>query len=67
MNTITDDQDLADLRALAAHGDRDAADQLVELAGKRGDVHELRRLADSGTRDAADVLAELADERDEDA
>lgn len=37
-------------------------DQLVELAGERGDLDELRRLADSGNRDAADVLAELADE-----
>jgi hypothetical protein len=60
------DRDLVDLRARAASGDRDAVDQLVELAGERGDVDELRRLADGGSRDAADVLAELADEHDDD-
>jgi hypothetical protein len=60
------DQDLSDLRARAATGDRDAVDQLVELAGERGDTDELRRLADSGSRDAADVLAELADGQDDD-
>jgi hypothetical protein len=53
------DHDLVDLRALAASGDQDAVDQLVELAGERGDMDELRRLADSGSRDAADVLAEV--------
>jgi hypothetical protein len=57
------DHDLVDLRARAATGDRDAADQLVELAGERGDTDELRRLADSGNRDAADVLTELAEEQ----
>jgi hypothetical protein len=39
------DQDLLDLQARAATGDRDAVDQLVELAGERGDMDELRRLA----------------------
>jgi hypothetical protein len=31
------DSDLLDLRRRAAEGDRDAIDQLVELAGERGD------------------------------
>ncbi len=60
------DHELLDLRARAANGDRDAVDQLVELAGERGDIAELRRLADSGNRDAADVLTELAEEQDDD-
>ena len=60
---MTDD-DLLDLRARAATGDQDALDQLVELAGERGDMDELRRLADRGNRDAADVLTELAEEQD---
>ena len=59
------DHELADLRAQAAAGDRDAIDQLVELAGERGDMDELRRLADAGSRDAADVLTELAAEQDD--
>ena len=59
------DRDLLDLRARAATGDRDAVDQLVELAGERGDLDELRRLAAGGSTDAADVLAELAGEQDE--
>ena len=54
--------DLSDLRERAAGGDRDAVDQLVELAGERGDLDELWRLADRGSRDASDVLAELAEE-----
>jgi hypothetical protein len=54
------------LRRLADNGSRDAVDQLVELAGERGDTGELRRLADSGSRDAADVLAELADGQNDD-
>jgi hypothetical protein len=61
---MTDD-DLLDLRARAANGDRDAVDQLVELAGERGDMDELRRLANGGNRDAADVLTELAEEHNE--
>jgi hypothetical protein len=59
------DHELSDLRARAAAGDRDAVDQLVELAGERGDLDELRRLADGGSRDAADVLAELTGEDDD--
>ena len=59
------DQDLASLRARAAGGDHDAVDELVELAGERGDLDELRSLADRGSQDAADVLAELAEEQDE--
>jgi uncharacterized protein YndB with AHSA1/START domain len=55
--------ELVELRARAADGDRDAVDQLVELAGERGDMDELRRLADAGSRDAADQLVELAAER----
>lgn len=58
--------EVADLRGRAAAGDTDAADQLVELAGERGDLDELRRLAAAGNRDAADVLVELAGERGED-
>jgi hypothetical protein len=45
------DPDLSALRARAADGDRNALDQLVELAGERGDMDELRRLADSGSSD----------------
>ena len=60
------DHDLLDLRARAANGDKDAVDQLVELAGERGDLDELRRLAGNGSRDAADVLAELAEDQDDD-
>jgi len=60
---VTDD--LASLREAAAAGDRDAVDELVELAGERGDVEELRRLADSGHDDAVAVLVELAGERED--
>ena len=59
------DQDLEELRARAATGDRDAVDQLVELAGERGDVEELRRLAEGGNSDVADMLTELEEEHDE--
>ena len=58
--------ELSDLRAQASNGDQGAIDQLVELAGERGDFDELRRLADAGSRDAADVLVELAEDRAED-
>jgi hypothetical protein len=58
---VTDD--LARLREATAGGDRDAEDQLVELAGERGDLDELRRLADSGNSDAVDLLVESAGER----
>jgi hypothetical protein len=40
-----------------------AVDQLVELAGERGDADELRRLAAGGSSDAVDQLVELASER----
>jgi hypothetical protein len=59
------DPELTRLRERAAEGDQDAVDQLVELAGERGDIAELRRLADRGNRDAADVLTELDEEDDE--
>jgi hypothetical protein len=62
VGSMTDDG-LLDLRARAAEGDRDAVDQLVELAGERGDMEELRRLADDGSTDAADELVQLAGER----
>jgi hypothetical protein len=62
---VTEDE-LLELRARAAAGDRDAVDQLVELAGERGDMDELRRLADAGNSDAADMLAELLEEHDDD-
>jgi hypothetical protein len=45
------------------NGDRDAVDQLVELAGERGDMDELRRLDANGSTDAVDQLVELAGER----
>src|SRR4051795_1796302 len=57
------DPELSDLRARAADGDRDAVDQLVELAGERGDMEDLRRLADAGSSDAMDELVQLAGER----
>jgi hypothetical protein len=57
------DSDLSDLRELAARGDNDAVDQLVELAGERGDMDDLRLLAGNDSRDAADQLVELATER----
>jgi hypothetical protein len=41
-------------------------DELVQLAGERGDMDELRRLADGGNRDAGEVLTELAGELDDD-
>jgi hypothetical protein len=55
------DPHLDELRERAADGDSDAIDELVELAGERGDLAELRRLADAGNSDAADVLAEFLD------
>ena len=59
------DHELLDLRRRAESGDTDAVDELVQLAGERGDMAELRRLADGGNRDAAEVLAELAGELDD--
>ncbi|WP_448640475.1 DUF222 domain-containing protein [Geodermatophilus sp. URMC 63] len=52
----------AGLRERAAKGDRDAVDELVELAGERGDLAELRRLSDLGWTTATDQLVELAGE-----
>ena len=57
------DNELLDLRARAAAGDGDAVDELVQLAGERGDMDELRRLADAGSADAVDELVQLAGER----
>src|SRR3954463_2994809 len=54
------DPDLSDLRRRSANGDRDAGDQLIEVAAERGDLDELRRLADGGYTDAVDQLIELA-------
>ena len=48
--------DLSELRQRAAHGDHDAVDELIELAGERGDMKELRRLADGGNSTATDEL-----------
>ncbi len=53
------DSELQDLRRRAGSGDRDAVDELVELAAERGDLDELRRLADGGNATAAEQLAEL--------
>ena len=55
------DSELMALRR-RAEGDRDAVDELIELASERGDLDELRRLADSGNTTAAAQLAELAAE-----
>ena len=57
------ESDLTALRHRAEHGDRDAADELIELAAERGELDELRRLADGGNSTAADQLIELASER----
>jgi len=56
------DLDRPILRQLADGGDREATDQLIELAKKQGDMAELRRLADRGNRTAAEVLSELRSE-----
>ena len=55
----------AGLRERAAKGDRDAVDELIELAGERGDLAELRRLGDLGYRDAVDELVQRASELDD--
>ena len=54
-----DESDLSALRERAERGDKDAVDQLIELAGEQGDFDELRRLADQGNTTAAEVLGEL--------
>jgi hypothetical protein len=59
----TDESDLFGLREGAENGDRDAVDQLIELAGERGDLDELRRFADQGNTTASDQLIELASEQ----
>jgi hypothetical protein len=56
------DSDMSVLRERAENGDRDAADQLIELATELGDMDELRRLADKGNSTAADQLMELTAE-----
>jgi ABC-type hemin transport system substrate-binding protein len=58
----TPEPELAALRERAAGGDHDAVDQLVELAGERGDLDELRRLSDQGYSDATDELIQVASE-----
>ena len=57
---MDEDAELTALREQAANGDRDATDQLVELAGERRDLRELRRLADAGSRAAVDELVQVA-------
>ena len=54
-----DDSDLSLLRERADSGDKDAVDQLIELAGEQGNLDELRRLADQGNTTAREVLEEL--------
>jgi hypothetical protein len=58
-----DDSDLSLLRERADSGDKDAVDQLIELAGEQGNLDELRRLADQGNTTASDQLIELASEQ----
>src|SRR6185295_557361 len=57
------DDELSALLIRADQGDTDARDQLVELAGERGDAAILMRLAKGGNSDAAGVHIELASER----
>ena len=54
-----DESDLCILRERAESGDKDAVDQLIELAGEQGNLDELRRLADQGNTTASEVLGEL--------
>jgi hypothetical protein len=54
--------DIDGLRRRSDQGDRDATDQLIELAAELGDMNELRRLADAGNATATDQLIELATE-----
>jgi hypothetical protein len=60
---VMDESDLFVLRERADGGDRDAVDQLIELAGERGDLDELRRFADQGNTTASDQLIEVASEQ----
>ena len=57
------DPELSALRHRADHGDRDALDELIELASERGDADELRRLADAGSTTATDELIQLSSDR----
>ena len=54
-----DESDLSVLRERAENGDKDAVDQLIELATEQGNLDELRRLADQGNTTASEVLREL--------
>ena len=54
-----DESDLTVVRKRAESGDKDAVDQLIELAGEQGNLDELRRLADQGNTTASEVLGEL--------
>ena len=56
---VMDESDLSVLRERAESGDKDAVDQLIELAGEQGNLDELRRLADQGNTTASEVLGEL--------
>ena len=56
-----DESDLSVLRERADSGDKDAADQLIELASELGNLDELRRLADPGNTAASEVLMDLED------
>ena len=58
---VMDESDLSVLRERAESGDKDAVDQLIELAGEQGNLDELRRLADQGNTTASEVLRELED------
>jgi ABC-type hemin transport system substrate-binding protein len=58
----TPEPELAALRQRAADGDHDAVDQLIELAGERGDLAERRHLSDQGWPDATDELIQVAGE-----
>src|SRR5664279_748365 len=51
---IMTDPDLAALRERADNGSAEAADELIELAGERGDIDELRRLSDRGNGTATE-------------
>ena len=56
---VMDESDLSVLRERAEGGDKEAADQLIELAGEQGNLEELRRLADQGNTTASEMLGEL--------
>jgi hypothetical protein len=56
-----DESDRSVLRERAESGDKEAVDQLIELAGELGNLDELRRLADQGNTTASEVLRDLED------